>query len=59
MVFVNDLPGIRDIPQWLGHASAGHDGMFLADIVFPLFLFWLACQFLLLLMGGKRRETAT
>ncbi len=55
MVFVNDLPGIRDIPQWLGHASAGHDGMFLADIVFPLFLFWVGMSIPLAVDGRQKK----
>jgi len=55
MVFVNDLPGIRDIPQWLGHASAGHDGMFLADIVFPLFLFWVGMSVPLAVDGRQKK----
>jgi heparan-alpha-glucosaminide N-acetyltransferase len=38
MLFVNDLyvPGV---PKWLGHVTAGVDGMGLADWVFPGFLF--------------------
>lgn len=39
MIFVNDLWTIRDVPQWLGHVSSGVDGMGLADVVFPMFLF--------------------
>lgn len=39
MVFVNDLWTLKDIPQWLGHTSANTDGMGLADVVFPAFLF--------------------
>ncbi|TAJ08170.1 DUF5009 domain-containing protein [Marinilabiliaceae bacterium JC017] len=39
MIFVNDIPGIKNIPQWLNHMPAGVDGLGLADIVFPLFLF--------------------
>lgn len=39
MIFVNDLWSLRDIPAWLEHVSAETDGMGLADIVFPAFLF--------------------
>lgn len=39
MIFVNDLWTLVDIPTWLGHVSADTDGMGLADIVFPAFLF--------------------
>lgn len=39
MIFVNDLWSLKDIPEWLGHMPAKHDGMGLADVVFPMFLF--------------------
>jgi heparan-alpha-glucosaminide N-acetyltransferase len=39
MIFVNDLWSLTDIPSWLGHTEANEDGMGLADIVFPAFLF--------------------
>lgn len=39
MIFVNDLWTLKDIPGWLEHTAADEDGMGLADIVFPCFLF--------------------
>jgi predicted acyltransferase len=39
MIFVNDLWSLEEIPNWLKHVSATADGMGLADIVFPAFLF--------------------
>ncbi len=39
MIFVNDLWTLQDIPQWLEHTTAEEDGMGLADVVFPAFLF--------------------
>jgi heparan-alpha-glucosaminide N-acetyltransferase len=39
MIFVNDLGSLRDIPIWLEHVKPGVDGIGLADIVFPAFLF--------------------
>ena len=39
MIFVNDLWSLRDIPAWLGHVESGVDGIGLADVVFPAFLF--------------------
>ncbi|KYP15002.1 DUF5009 domain-containing protein [Flavihumibacter sp. CACIAM 22H1] len=39
MIFVNDLWSLKDIPTWLEHVAAQEDGMGLADIVFPGFLF--------------------
>jgi len=39
MIFVNDLWSLTGIPAWLGHVEAGVDGIGLADVVFPAFLF--------------------
>ena len=39
MIFVNDLGTLRDIPGWLEHVKRGVDGIGLADVVFPAFLF--------------------
>ena len=39
MIFVNDLWTLSDVPEWLGHKGAHEDGMGLADVVFPAFLF--------------------
>jgi len=39
MIFVNDLWTLHNVPEWLGHKSAREDGMGLADVVFPAFLF--------------------
>jgi hypothetical protein len=39
MIFVNDLWSLTNIPAWLGHVAGGVDGIGLADIVFPGFLF--------------------
>jgi len=39
MIFVNDLWSLKNIPAWLGHVERGVDGIGLADVVFPAFLF--------------------
>lgn len=39
MIFVNDLWSLQNIPLWLEHVSYEADGMGLADIIFPGFLF--------------------
>ena len=39
MIFVNDLWSLKGIPAWLGHVERGEDGIGLADVVFPAFLF--------------------
>ena len=38
MVFVNELAGIRDMPQWMKHVPADADAMTFVDVVFPAFL---------------------
>lgn len=39
MLYVNFLAGARGVPAWLLHVDGAADGMGLADIVFPGFLF--------------------
>jgi len=39
MIFVNDIPGLKNIPDWLLHAANDENRLGLADIVFPGFLF--------------------
>ena len=39
MLFVNDIPGLRDVPHWLFHARADEDMMGFSDTIFPAFLF--------------------
>lgn len=39
MIFVNDTWTLIGIPAWIGHLPAEADGLGLADVVFPAFLF--------------------
>jgi len=39
MIFVNDLDGVPNTPQWLKHAGVMQDALGLADTIFPAFLF--------------------
>ena len=39
MLFVNDIPGVKDLPHWIGHAETEEDMLGFSDIVFPGFLF--------------------
>src|SRR5690606_31413803 len=39
MVFVNELAGISNIPQWMKHYPAHVDELIFVDLVFPSFLF--------------------
>ena len=39
MIFVNELAGVHDIPQWMKHMPRDADAMTFVDVVFPGFLF--------------------
>lgn len=39
MLFVNDIPGIKQIPHWMLHARMDEDMLGFSDIIFPCFLF--------------------
>ena len=39
MIFVNELAGITNVPQWMKHMPADADAMTFVDLVFPAFLF--------------------
>jgi len=39
MLFVNDIPGLKNIPHWLLHASYNEDMLGFSDTIFPAFLF--------------------
>ncbi|WP_280746987.1 DUF5009 domain-containing protein [Parabacteroides sp. PF5-9] len=39
MLFVNDIPGLKNIPHWLLHATANEDMLGFSDTIFPGFLF--------------------
>jgi heparan-alpha-glucosaminide N-acetyltransferase len=39
MIFVNDVSGVKHIPEWIEHVDGRADGLGFADTVFPAFLF--------------------
>lgn len=39
MIFVNDVDGVENIPEWIKHVPAKADGLGFADTIFPAFLF--------------------
>lgn len=39
MLFVNDIPGLKNIPHWLMHAEMTEDMLGFSDTIFPAFLF--------------------
>lgn len=58
MLFVNDIPGLKGVPQWLFHAEADQDMLGFSDIIFPCFLFCVGMSVPLALESRfKRGET--
>ncbi|MEP6466465.1 MAG: DUF5009 domain-containing protein [Parafilimonas sp.] len=39
MIFVNDVDGVTNIPEWIKHVDRYTDGLGFADTIFPAFLF--------------------
>ena len=39
MLFVNDIPGTKNVPHWLFHAAHNEDMLGFSDTIFPAFLF--------------------
>src|ERR1700759_5696263 len=39
MIFVNDVDGVTNIPEWIKHVNPYADGLGFADTIFPSFLF--------------------
>ncbi len=39
MLFVNDIPGLKNVPYWLMHAKIDEDMLGFSDTIFPAFLF--------------------
>ncbi|GAB6009389.1 DUF5009 domain-containing protein [Dysgonomonas reticulitermitis] len=39
MLFVNEIPGLKNIPHWLLHAATNEDMLGFSDTIFPAFLF--------------------
>ncbi|WP_407429750.1 DUF5009 domain-containing protein [Arcticibacter sp.] len=56
MIFVNDLWTLHNIPGWLEHVPANVDGMGLADIVFPSFLFIVGLSIPFAVESRRRRN---
>lgn len=45
MLFVNDIPGLKNVPHWLMHARMDEDMMGFSDTIFPAFLSAWACPY--------------
>ncbi|CAN5306358.1 hypothetical protein BH23BAC1_BH23BAC1_24030 [soil metagenome] len=59
MIFVNDLWSLRDIPAWLEHVPRGVDGMGLADVIFPAFLFTVGMSIPFAIAARKKKGDMT
>lgn len=58
MIFVNDLWSLTNTLDWLGHVAPGVDGIGLADVVFPAFLFIVGLS-LPYAISARRNKEAT
>ena len=61
LMFLVNLSGSRAaFPEWFGHAgwNTGHHGQWLADFVFPWFLFIVGCAIPFSMAGGRGRDQA-
>lgn len=57
MLFVNDIPGLKNVPHWLMHARMDEDMMGFSDTIFPAFLFCMGMSVSLPYKTGTKRET--
>lgn len=55
MLFVNDIPALKGIPHWLGHARWDEDMLGFADTIFPTFLFCVGMSIPFAIEGRLRR----
>jgi predicted acyltransferase len=59
MIFVNDLWSLKNIPEWLEHVERGVDGIGLADVVFPAFLFIVGLSLPYAIVNRKKKGNTT
>jgi predicted acyltransferase len=59
MLFVNDIPGLHDIPHWLRHAEIHEDMMGFSDLIFPAFLFCMGMSVSLAVQSRYRKGDTT
>lgn len=55
MLFVNDIPALKGIPHWQGHAEWDEDMLGFADTIFPAFLFCVGMS-IPFAIGGRLRH---
>lgn len=59
MLFVNDIPGLKNIPHWLQHAKATEDMLGFSDTIFPTFLFCMGMSISLAIQNRYRKGDTT
>ncbi|MBQ8502216.1 MAG: DUF5009 domain-containing protein [Bacteroides sp.] len=59
MLFVNDIPGLKNIPHWLLHAQSNEDMMGFSDTIFPAFLFCLGMSIPLAIQNRYKKGDHT
>lgn len=59
MLFVNDIPGLKDIPHWLMHAGADEDMLGFSDTIFPAFLFCMGMSVPLAIQSRYQKGDST
>lgn len=59
MLFVNDIPGLKNIPHWLKHAEMTEDMLGFSDTIFPAFLFCMGMSVSLAIQNRYRKGDTT
>lgn len=59
MLFVNDIPGLKNIPHWLEHADINEDMMGFSDTIFPAFLFCMGMSVSFAIQNRYRKGDTT
>ena len=59
MLFVNDIPGLKEIPHWLLHAEMKEDMLGFSDTIFPAFLFCMGMAVPLAIENRYRKGDTT
>ena len=55
MLFVNDVPGAKNIPHWIMHAESNEDMLGFADTIFPLFIFAMGMSIPYAILNREKR----
>ncbi len=59
MLFVNDIPGLQNVPHWLMHAEADEDMLGFSDTIFPAFLFCMGMSVSFAIQNRYRKGDTT